>query len=74
MTAIVILARDVTEELAPVSGARCRYCGKRPWRDPEALWTIDCSTAFCDVCWDDLQQELAASLTKDRAAILPDSI
>lgn len=39
---------------APVSGLRCRSCGKSARRaDPDELWLIQHSAAFCPACTKD---------------------
>jgi tRNA A58 N-methylase Trm61 len=42
------------ERIAPVSGARCRECGRAAWRDAEAplalAWTVEHGAAYCREC------------------------
>ena len=39
----------LTEQMAPVSGARCRDCGARPWRKP-GEWVVTLGCAYCPSC------------------------
>jgi hypothetical protein len=40
------------DELAPVSGARCRECGHAARRDPgHTTWYVEYYTAYCAECW-----------------------
>jgi hypothetical protein len=40
------------EEIAAVSGCRCRVCGHNARRDPgHSTWYVGHSTAYCAACW-----------------------
>lgn len=43
--------RDHPNTVAPVSGCRCRECGRNAHRDePDTMWTIEHSVAYCEKC------------------------
>jgi hypothetical protein len=40
------------DEIAVVSGERCRDCGHNARRDPpNTVWYVEHSTAYCAECW-----------------------